>query len=198
MATAKGRSEADPSRKGAGGRRRGRVPRKATKAHLENAALWYLARFQATAASLERVLMRRVIRSARHHGTDPEQGREWVRALIARHREAGLIDDDAFARARAETLNRRGLSRRAIAAKLAEKGVARAHIDAALEALEAGSAEAGGPDLAAARLRARKRGLGPWRRGERRERREKDLAALARAGFSYAVARRVIDGDRED
>ncbi|MEK9755042.1 MAG: hypothetical protein VW338_17755, partial [Rhodospirillaceae bacterium] len=36
--------------------------------------------------------------------------------------------------------------------------------------------------------------LGPFRAGaERPARRDKDLAALARAGFGYDVARRVVD-----
>ena len=48
--------------------------------------------------------------------------------------------------------------------------------------------------MAAAAALARRRRLGPFRRpGEREERRDKDLAALARVGFSYAVARRVIE-----
>ena len=53
------------------------------------------------------------------------------------------------------------------------------------------------PALAAARRTARRRRLGPWRgEDQRAARREKDLAALARAGFSYSVAKTVIDGER--
>jgi len=52
------------------------------------------------------------------------------------------------------------------------------------------------PELAAAARLARKRRLGPWRAAEgRREARERDLAALARAGFSYDVALAVIDAE---
>ena len=44
-------------------------------------------------------------------------------------------------------------------------------------------------------MRARRR-LGPFRAApERQERRERDLAALARAGFGYDVARRVIGAE---
>ncbi|MHA1114431.1 MAG: regulatory protein RecX, partial [Alphaproteobacteria bacterium] len=49
-------------------------------------------------------------------------------------------------------------------------------------------------DLAAAIAYARRRRLGPWRvAAARAERRERDLAALARAGFNYDLARRVVD-----
>ncbi|MDX1484429.1 MAG: RecX family transcriptional regulator [Alphaproteobacteria bacterium] len=160
-------------------------------------ALWYLARFQATAQSLERVLLRRVTRSARHHGTDPAEGRAMVADLIARYRRAGLIDDAAFAQARAKTLHARGVARRAIAARLRAKGVGAAEIEAALAALADGETDAAEVDLAAARRTAQRRRLGPWRPAEQRAaRRERDLAALARAGFPYPVAKAVIDGER--
>ena len=41
---------------------------------------------------------------------------------------------------------------------------------------------------------ARRRRLGPFRaEAERADRRHRDLAAMARAGFALAVARKVID-----
>ncbi len=173
---------------------RRRPPRKATAKHLENVALSYLARFQATAKSLERVLMRRVARSAHQHGTDATEGRALVDDLITRYRKSGLLDDSAFARARALRLHGRGKSVRAIRAELAQKGVTEMEIGAALAGLWEEVPEDTPPDLAAAKRTAKRRRLGPWRpEDQRQERREKDLAALARAGFSYSVARQVID-----
>jgi len=176
---------------------RRRTPRKATAKYLENVALWYLARFQATARSLERVLERRVARSARHHGTDTSAGRALIADLIVRYQRSGLLDDASFAQARALTLHQRGISTRAIRARLAEKGVGWPEIDAALQTLTEITDADTPPDLEAAKRTARRRHLGPWRESKQREeRREKDLAALARAGFSYTVARMVIDGKR--
>ncbi|MCA9558512.1 MAG: RecX family transcriptional regulator, partial [Myxococcales bacterium] len=77
--------------------------------------------------------------------------------------------------------------------KMRQRGLPADLIDAALEAADA---EVEDPDLAAAARYARRRRLGPFRPAEARaERREKDLAALGRAGFSYAIARRVIDAE---
>ncbi|MDE0409722.1 MAG: RecX family transcriptional regulator, partial [Alphaproteobacteria bacterium] len=46
------------------------------------------------------------------------------------------------------------------------------------------------------RALARRRRLGPWRDpAERAARRQKDLAAMARAGFRLDVARQVIDAE---
>ena len=81
-------------------KRKRRGPRKATPKHLENAALHYLGRFASSAANLKRVLMRKVQRSARFHGTDVDEGRTTVERLVARFARAGLIDDEAYAAAR--------------------------------------------------------------------------------------------------
>jgi regulatory protein len=167
-----------------------RLPRQATASYLENAALHYLERFSSSSANLRRVLMRKVARSARAHGTDAAEGANLVEAIIARYLQSGLLDDAAYAAQKAASLRRRGTSRYGIRGKLAVKGVDAELIDAALERLDD---ERGAGDLAAACALARRRRLGPYRpREERAARRQKDLAALARAGFSLDVARRVL------
>ena len=102
----------------------------------------------------------------------------------------GLIDDRAWAEAQAVGLRRRGASARAVAARLSSKGASRAEI----ERLLAGEDDAA--EREAARALVRRRRLGPWRGpAERAARRQKDMAALARAGFSPELARQVIDAD---
>lgn len=173
-----------------------RPPRRVTPQYLENAALHYLERFASSAAGLRRVLMRKVDRSVQAHGTDREEAAGWVETLIGRYTAAGLLDDAGYARMKAESLHRRGASTRAIREKLAGKGVARDHVDDALD--HVGEAVEGEVDLAAALALARRRRLGPYRAPEvRAAHRDKDLAALGRAGFAYDVARRVIDADPE-
>lgn len=168
---------------------------KISERHLENVALYYLQRFAATAETLRRVLKRRVERSAKVHGTDRAEGGAMAEAVIARMQAAGLVDDRAFAAARAARLHGRGASPRQIEAKLKEKGVAAALIRDALAGL-GDAAEGGTGDTAfrAAVNLARRKRLGPFRPEPEREAwREKDLAAFARAGFSYATARRILD-----
>jgi regulatory protein len=178
-----------------------RVPRKATAKSLNNGALYYLQRYSSSAENLRRVLMRRVDRSARHHDIDRGQAAAAVEDIIQRFVCAGLLDDAQFARARAATLHRRGLSARAVRAKLMEKGVAAKFINAAIDGLGDTDLD---PELTAAAGLARRRRLGPYRTsgrtsgrtgGNRAETRDKDLAALARNGFGYAVAQIVIDAD---
>ncbi len=178
---------------GAAGARR--VPKKATRKHLENVALWYLRRFVASAESLRRVLMRRVEKSARAHDTGRAAGAAMVEDIIVRYRETGLLDDAAFALARAASLHRRGASLRGIRARLVAKGVGAADIEAALAELARVRAE---PDIAAAAAYVRRRRIGPWRAPELRDEfRERDLAKLARRGFDYNTARRAIEAPIE-
>lgn len=171
-----------------------RQPRKVTAQSLENAALYYLQRFATSAEALRRVLMRRVERSAHTHGTDREAGAALVAALVARYRAAGLLDDRAYAGGRAETLHRRGVPTSGIRARLRRKGVGDDDIAAALASLD--DAVAADTDAAAAVNLARRRRLGPFRAAaERTAKRDKDLASLARAGFSWDLARRIVDAD---
>ena len=174
---------------GAGVRRK---PRKATPKRLENAALHYLARYSSSAENLRRVLMRRVDRSTRQHGTDPEEGTAFVDDLIARYSKAGLLNDTRFAEGQARSLLERGVSPRAIRLRLREKGVASETVEAVLLDLVE---DKGDIEWAAAVALAKRRRIGPFRKSDRQSVREKGLAALARAGFSYDVAQRVVDAE---
>jgi regulatory protein len=176
-------------------------PKPATPQRLEAIALFHLERFASSSANLKRVLMRRVQRSAQLHGTDPVAGAEVVEVLVARFVRSGLLDDKLYAEARAARLHRRGASARKIAASLAEKGIDRDLIGAALDEDDSDSGHTARPggDLAAAAALARRRRLGPYRLPEQREAfRQKDLGTFARAGFARAVAERVLTAEDPD
>jgi regulatory protein len=170
--------------------RRRRGPKPATAAHLEKAALHYLERYASSSGNLRRVLLRKVARSAQIHGSDPAEGERIVDALVARLLRSGLLDDRAYATQKAASLRRRGTSRFGIRGKLASKGVSGELLAETLAGLDA---EQGEGELAAACALVRRRRLGPCRAPAERARfREKDLAALARAGFGFDLARRVL------
>ncbi len=175
---------------------RRRPARKASARHLDNVARWYVDRYGGTADSLRRTLMRRVIRSAREHGTDVEEGRALAEDIVARFAAAGLVDDAAYARVKGTALRRRGDSARQVAAKLRAKGIDGETVAAALREIDA---DDGNADLRAAARAARRRRLGPYRDPlKRAERRDRDLAALARQGFALEIARTVIDAEDAD
>jgi regulatory protein len=151
---------------------------------LERWALHYLGRYASSAENLRRVLMRRIRR--RSPVTAPEVS-AMIDTLVARYREAGLLDDAAYAVGRVQSLYRRGVSLQAIRARLAAKGVAAPDIANAVADLRAAAPD---PDLAAACAFARRRRLGPYRRAAADHVRE--LGAFARAGFNRQLAEAVL------
>lgn len=165
-----------------------RPPGKVTAAYVQRAALAYLERFASSADTLRRVLTRKIERRCRLRGEEPAAFLALVEEVVGRCLRSGLVDDRRYAEGRVASLRRRGASARLIAAKLSSKGVSR---EVAADAI-------GDEDEAereAAWALARRRRLGPYRPGERQAFREKDLAALARAGFSFALGKSVIDGE---
>ncbi len=173
-----------------------RPPRRLTPADLKGAALDYLDRFAATRARLRQVMLRKIRNSVRAHGDDPaplvaalDETIQWLEA-------GGFLSDRAYAEAKARALAARGTSRAHIIARLAAKGV---ETDTARAAVDRLSTEFEEPELEAARRYARRRRLGPYRNADeaRADCREKDLAAMARAGFAGRVARQVIDAERD-
>ncbi|MGE3968094.1 MAG: RecX family transcriptional regulator [Dongiaceae bacterium] len=171
-------------------------PARASRDHtsaaaLETAAIDYLARYSSSRIQLRRVLERRIRRWAEQDGTDPAAARGLLPDLLAKLERNGLLDDRRFAAGHAASLQRRGRSLARIKLGLAQRGVAGEIATETVKELAAGNPAA---DFAAAANHARRRRLGPYRApAERRERRDKDLASLARAGFAYETARRVID-----
>jgi len=172
----------------------------ALQARLREAALAYLERYESSVQSVRRTLRRRVERWAMKDGVSVDEGSyEAIEAVIEDLRRAGLIDDARYAEMKARSLFNSGRSGRAIGAYLAQRGLSSAVIGEALErrAEEAENPEE--PDLEAARRFARKKRLGPHRPAEQRvEKRERDMAALGRAGFSWAIAKMVVDGEDDE
>lgn len=175
-------------------------PKKVTPEYLERAAVFYLERYSSSAENLRRVLDRKVRRSIQEHGA-PEAGEaaQWIAAVIAKLQRNALVDDRAYAVSRVRRLYAEGKALGRIRQTLAAKGVAKPDVEAALERLEM-EAEAPVSDLPAAISYARRRRLGPYRTdpADRAAMRQKDMGALARRGFSHAVAIKVLGAaDRE-
>ncbi|MBF0093966.1 MAG: RecX family transcriptional regulator [Alphaproteobacteria bacterium] len=169
------------------------LPRKVDPAFLERAALRYLERFSSSVENLRRLLRAKVDRSVAAHGTCRAEAFGWVEAVLAKMEGLGYLDDGRYAATRARGLNRKGRSAATIRMDLRARGVDTAAAAAAVKAL---GEEHDDPEWAAAVALARRRRLGPFRpSGQRGPRCAKDLMALARAGFSYELARRIVDAE---
>lgn len=169
-------------------------PPNVTRVGLEGAALRYLERFDCSTERLRKVLMDRVAKAERAGVEGASAAPAIVEALLERYQSSGLINDQRFASNFASRQRDRGASRRMIEMKLRARGISGELVQ---EVLPRG--ESSGSELEAAHAFARRRRLGPHRKPEvRADYRQKDLMAMARAGFDFDTAKRVIGHSSHD
>jgi regulatory protein len=166
--------------------RKAREPKPLDAARLDELALTYVARFATSASKLERYLKRKL----RERGWEGEREPD-LAALVGRYVELGYVDDTAFARAKSGSLLRRGYGLRRVGEALREAGIE----EAIREDVRPGERV----ERRAALAMARKRGFGPFgRESLGRERRQKQIAAMLRAGHPLDSAREMVDAPSED
>ena len=166
--------------------RSGRQKKPLDARSLQDFALRYVARYATTRAKLERYLVRKL----RECGWDGE-GEPDPAALAGKFAERGWLDDEAYARMRSRDLMARGYGPRRVGEALREAGVG----ESIREGQQAGALER----ARSAVLLARKKRLGPFSTRERdAPLREKQIAAMLRAGHAFADARRVVDAASEE
>ena len=180
------------------GTRRERKSRPLTETALRDLALSYVARFATTGAKLEQYLARKI----RERGVaEDEDGRTRdldVTGIVTRFIELGYIDDDAYARGRSRDLTARGYGARRVEQALWAAGVE--------EQVRSDNAPGETESRRAAALLAKKRRFGPFAIApeeepsaeERHKLREKQVAAMLRAGHLFDHVRFIMDASSQD
>ena len=169
-----------------------KIPKKITEKYLYNSGLAYLQRFPSSVAHFKTVMGRKIDRSCRHH---TDQDKTACAALLdkvaGQFTDMGYLNDELYLRGMVNSLRGRGLSARAIMMKLQQKGLAQDDIKTVLSLYDE---ENESDDLGAALRLCRKKRIGPYGAANvEPAQKQKWLAALARAGFSYDVAIRALE-----
>jgi regulatory protein len=161
--------------------KRAKVP--LDQASLRDLAMTYVAKYATSATRLERYLKRKL----RERGWVNSAPQPDIAALVARFAELGYVDDAGYARMKSASLLRRGYGRRRIGAALGQDGIA--------ADLRDDVAPSRAESRHAVLAMARKRRFGPFgsARPEDRQAREKQVAALLRAGHDLDSAREIVD-----
>ncbi len=165
-----------------------RVPKPLDAAHLADLALGYAARYATTAMKLDRYLRRKL----KERGWSDDATPPDVAGIVARLTELSYVDDRQWAESRARALTAKGLGRRRVAQALSAAGVGR---DDTAMVLAEDPDDRDRAALAAALVFARRRRLGPFATNPAARSPEGDrraLAAMARGGHGFDVARRVL------
>ncbi len=148
---------------------------------LDRIALDYAGRYATTQAKLATYLRRKL----RERGWAGE-GAPPVEAIVARFAEHGYVNDGAFAEQRTESLLRRGYGQRRIAANLRAAGIDDAIAGALGERIADRAEES-------AWAFARRRRLGPFStKAQNLAEKQRQIAAMIRAGHGGEIARRII------
>lgn len=152
------------------------------RAALDRLALAYVGRYATTRKKLSDYLLRKV-RDCGWASDDPAP----VEAIVSRLAELGYVNDEAFAKMRAEGLTRRGYGPQRVALALRHAGIAPEDSESAKQQSEA-DAEI------AAHAFAKKRKIGPYAPHPITDPalQRKALAAMCRAGHSYEIARQIL------
>lgn len=179
-------------------------PRKISESYLHNSGLYYLERFSASKEHFKNVMTRKVKRSCLEHSEqDYELYVNMVYELADKFERVGLLDDKVYTRAVVTSLRRKGMSRPAILNKMRIKGIPQEATMQALDVLDNEAHETvQDAEKAAALKLARKKRLGPYSRGEKEQEDQKyvrrALGVFARAGFSYEMAKSILDMSADD
>lgn len=165
--------------------------RKITRQRLKNIGLYYLKRFESSVENLRRVLKRRVDDYARQTPDfDKFEAYDWIEELLQEFEKWHYLDDERYAEIKIRDYLSAGKPERYIKTKLFQKGIAEETVNRLLSNQEYD------PREMALKL-ARKKKIGPFRPDaeSRRQNRQKDMAALIRAGFDYDLVCDVLNED---
>ena len=160
------------------------------RAGLNDLALSYVARFATSGAKLESYLQRKIRERGVVEGEDLDP-----HAVAQRLVELKYIDDEAYAASKAGSLLRKGYGGRRV-----EQALRAAGIDEGVR----GEVAPGEVELRRAVIMlARKRRFGPFGKPltgdvEGRKLREKQIAAMVRAGHGFDAARTVVEANSEE
>lgn len=171
-----------------------RKARRIDAPYIRRVLAWYLERHDAPRAHIRRLMMQRVRRAVSELDQDREEAIAAMEQALDDFVRHGMIDDRRWAENSVRTWRQRGVSGRQVRARLAAKGVGSEIITEVLT-----SEEDEDPERLAALRYARRRCFGPWRRHDAPEgKRDKELAAMARAGFSFGMAKEILDDEDRD
>ncbi len=163
-----------------------------TEKRLHNITLYYLTRFDASAGKVRAMLKRRLMKAKMAGMEIPSDAAQWIENVVSDMCRLGYLNDSRYAENKLRILVHQGKSIQFMTLKLKEDGVDADTIHALLR-------DASVSDLEQARHLVARKKLGPYRFPEQQQIcYQKDLATLARAGFSYETARSALSSFEED
>jgi regulatory protein len=173
--------------------------RKLSERYLIGATYRYLERYATTEANLILILKRKVEKIIVDDENQEElrkQSASWIKDIVAKALKQGLVDDKLYAQSRVQAFLQAGNSLSTMQNKLRAKGVSAEVISAVISKL---NQEKPNINIISGIKYVKRRRFGAFRIKEAQENTEqKEMAAMARAGFSFKHSKKVLSASREE
>ena len=161
-----------------------------TEKRLLNITLFYLSQREASSEKVRSMLKRRLHRMKQRGEEIPSQAEEWIENVIQKVKDFSYLNDDRYAENQIRLMISQGKSERYMAAKLAGAGIDSDTVHQILQEFDSN-------ELSRAIRYAKKKKLGIYRLKATDTDTKKDLATMARAGFSYEITCKALRNTEE-
>ena len=172
-----------------------KTPKKITLDNLEKSAMKYLEKYFVSEYQLINMLKRKIIKTCFFYKIKPEKNFEFIKLITTKFKRIGLIDDKKFSENKTLIYMERGYSRKKIAFNLKSKGISDENILHGISILEIYYVNS---ELASALIYAKKKKILTFDKNEKDFNKiKKKLLQMVQAGFSYDIAKKIINLNNE-
>jgi len=166
-----------------------------TVEELRNLAYSYLEKYSPSKQQLKTYLYKKFIKKT-HQISNKREIFNLIDSVISTLEDQNLVSDKYYSEAKSKAFLRRGYSLNKIRYSLIQKGIDKKYIDASISKIKEKESD---PDFFSAIKICKKRRIGPIREESNRLIfYKKDIAILARSGFSYEISKKVLDIPKEE
>lgn len=163
-----------------------------TEKRLFNIALLYLTRFESSEQKLRQMLLHRIRKQAVNEAEQFPCVNQWIENVVRQMVSLGYVNNERYAETQIRVLCQQGRSEAFIRKKLARDGISVSILNRFLKANDMLS------EVDRAVLWLKRQRKGGYRSATDNKAVPKDLAALGRQGFSYAVANKALEKSYKD
>ena len=168
-----------------------KIPKKITLDNLEKSAIKYLEKYSASEYQLVNILKRKIIKTCFFYKVKPETNFEFIKLITTKFKKKGFIDDKKFTENKIFTYMERGYSKKKIIFNLKTRGISDENIEEGINNLKTTYVDS---ELAAALIYAKKKKILVFNKKEKKFNEiKKKLFQVAQAGFSYNIAKKIIN-----
>ena len=171
-----------------------KIPKKITLDNLEKSAMKYLEKYFASEYQLINMLKRKIIKTCSFYKVKPEKNFDFIKLITKKFKRIGLIDDKKFSENKTLTYMERGYSKKKIIFNLKNKGLSNENIQQGINNLETSYVNS---ELFSALTYARKKKVINFEKKKNYDENKKKLLQMSQAGFSYDIAKKIINLNNE-